>query len=891
MLAPDAPDLTLSAAAPAGPAVMRRVPLARGAAAGAESGGAESGGVADAIRELARPARVRVAGKCFYRGDEKLLLRGVTYGPFRPDAEGELYRTPDVVARDFALMRQAGVNCVRVYTAPPRWLLDLALDHGLLVLAGIPWSQYVAFLDDPQLRRDSFDQVRKAIDRCAGHPALLGYTIGNEIPGGIVRWYGHRRVERHLARLARMIRRGDPDALITYANYPTTEYLDLPFLDFVSFNVYLDFPDRFDAYLGRLHNIAGERPLVMSEIGMDSVYYGEPKQAAMLTQKIDAVFGGGCAGMFVFAWTDEWFRHGQDITEWKFGLVDAGRRPRASFSAVADAFARLPIVRDRAWPRVTVAVCTYNGSRTIAETVGHLLKLDYPDYEVLVIDDGSTDATASIVQRAIDSHDRAVRRPPGPVPDVKLIHQPNQGLSVARNVAIERGTGEVIAYIDDDAWPDPHWLKLLVTTLIDGGHVGAGGPNVAPAGDGETAECVSHAPGGPTHVLLTDFVAEHIPGCNMAFRRDALAAIGGFDAQFRIAGDDVDLCWRLQDAGGTLGFSPAAQVFHHRRNSVKAFWKQQLNYGRAEAALERKWPAKYNAVGHATWSGRLYSPGVSWLFNSRRRIYHGVWGEALFQQVYHVPPSLLGSLPMMPEWYVLLAALAAVTAAGLAWWPMFLAAPLLAACLGFAGQQALAHAGRAVLHDQAKLPAAARWRMRLKIAFLYRMQPLARLIGRYTHGLVPWRSRRGVSGFAWPSCRLVDVGVKKWRFPSEWLTRLETDLRGRGAAVLRGGDFDGWDLTLRGGLFGGVRVTLMSEDLEYGAQLLRFRARPAVARLAPAVATLLTALALVAGINAHRSITAAFAGLAMLLAALTVAECGAALATVRRAAREVGDKE
>jgi GT2 family glycosyltransferase len=73
-------------------------------------------------------------------------------------------------------------------------------------------------------------------------------------------------------------------------------------------------------------------------------------------------------------------------------------------------------------------------------------------------------------------------------------------------------------------------------------HVGIGGPNLPPAGDGLVAECVAAAPGNPLHVLLSDEIAEHIPGCNMAYRKEALVAIGGFDARFRAAADDVDLC-------------------------------------------------------------------------------------------------------------------------------------------------------------------------------------------------------------------------------------------------------------------------------------------------------------------------------------------------------------
>ncbi len=144
-----------------------------------------------------------------------------------------------------------------------------------------------------------------------------------------------------------------------------------------------------------------------------------------------------------------------------------------------------------------------------------------------------------------------------------------------------------------------------------GDWAGVGGPNLAPSGDGMIAECVANSPGGPVHVLLSDVEAEHIPGCNMAFRKSALEAIRGFDPRFRTAGDDVDICWRLVERGGRIGFHAGAMVWHHRRNSVRTYWKQQRGYGRAEALLERKWPEKYNAPGHLSWAGRLYGRGLT----------------------------------------------------------------------------------------------------------------------------------------------------------------------------------------------------------------------------------------------------------------------------------------
>src|SRR5262249_48725339 len=151
-------------------------------------------------------------------------------------------------------------------------------------------------------------------------------------------------------------------------------------------------------------------------------------------------------------------------------------------------------------------------------------------------DDGSTDRTAEIVVEY----------------GFQLIRTPNRGLSAARNTGLELATGEIVAYTDGDARPDPQWLLHLAAAFSKSSYVGIGGWNIAPRGDGWLADCVANAPGGPMHVLVSDTDAEHIPGCSMAFRRDALLVIGGFDPQFRAAGDDVDACWRLQERGGML---------------------------------------------------------------------------------------------------------------------------------------------------------------------------------------------------------------------------------------------------------------------------------------------------------------------------------------------------
>ena len=581
---------------------------------------------------------IRVSGKFFFKGEEKYFVRGVTYGPFAPAPHGTQFPEPGQVARDFAQMAGMGVNTVRVFTAPPVWLLDEAHKAGLKVLAGIPWSQHVTFLDDKDIERKILDDVGMTVRGLGRHPALFAYLVGNEIPPDMVRWHGPEKVRAFLKRLAVLIKEIDPDRLVSYANFPSTEYLTLDFGDFVCFNIYLHQESAFRRYLARLHNLAVDRPLVLTEFGIDSMREGEAHQAEILSWQVRTAFEMGCAGAFVFAWTDEWFTGGHLIEDWAFGLVDRARNPKPSFAAVAERYqGPIPPALPRV-PRVSVVICSYNSERTMKACLESLEKLRYPDFEVIVVNDGSKDRTLEISES---------------FPFCRIISQVNKGLSVARNVGAEASTGEIVAYTDSDCVVDPDWLTYLVAKM-EAAHLHAcGGPNFPPPEDNLVAAAVAVSPGGPTHVLLSDDVAEHIAGCNMAFNRDTLLRLGGFDPVFRTAGDDIDICWRFQDAGYTIGFAPAAMVWHFRRNTIEAYIGQQKGYGKAEALVYSKHPFRFNLFGQAKWLGRIYGDLSTALLLSRRPlIYSGVFGRGLFQTLYEPSSSLAQFLPLTFEWNV-----------------------------------------------------------------------------------------------------------------------------------------------------------------------------------------------------------------------------------------------
>ncbi len=652
-------------------------------------------------------ARVSVDGKFFRAGARKFHPKGVAYGPFAPSADGEVYASREQTARDFAQIRELGANLIRLYAVPPRWLLDLAHAMNLRVLLDVPWNKRGCFLENEASREQVRRMIREAAFACARHPATFALSVVNELPPDIVRWHGTAAVEAFLDELARAVKAVAPDCLCTFGNYPTTEFLHPRGIDFHCFNVYLHDPRALRNYLSRLQTLADAKPLVLGEFGMDALREGEPRQAELLGSTIEQAFRSGLAGVIAYSFTDEWFKDGRMVTDWQFGLTTAGRRPRPSLAAVQQAFRAAPYFPPRRQPRVSVVVASYNGARTLRPCLASLTALNYPDYEVILVDDGSTDNTGAVA--ADFSTVRYLR------------HEQNLGLSVARNTGIAAARGEIVAFTDVDCRADEDWLHYLVSDLVGSTFAGVGGHNLLPADDSWVAAAVLVSPGGPAHVMLTDRVAEHLPGCNMAFWKWALLEVSGFDPAFRKAGDDVDICWRVQHCGHQLGFSPAGFVWHARRSTVRAYLKQQHGYGEAEALLARKHPEYFNPLGGSLWRGRIYSPTHVGLLTRRPMIYRGRFGGGLFQSLYTASPSFALMVVTSLEYHVFVTLPLLVLSTLFRW----LLPVALASALVSMGVCALAAA-------QAELPRR-RHRMwsRPLVGLLFMLQPVVRGWARY----------------------------------------------------------------------------------------------------------------------------------------------------------------
>ncbi len=754
--------------------------------------------------------RVTVDGKFFRLGDRKFPVKGVTYGPFGDgEAEGP-FASPEQTGLDFKCIRELGANLIRVYHVPPRWLLDMADAHELKVLVDVPWNKHLCFLDDPAEIESARKAVRDAARTCAAHPALFALSVANEIPADIVRWSGAQAVAEFIDELVGVAKSVDPDCLCTFANFPPTEFLNPRTIDFVCFNLYLHQQRAFENYLARLQTLAETRPLMLGETGIDSIREGESRKAAMLSWQVESAFRSGLAGVVVYSFTDDWSRGGRRVEDWAFGLTDRRRAPKESFGAVQGQFAIAPHFPLAYYPHVSVVVASYNGDRTLKKCLESLGRLNYPHYEVILVDDGSTDTTEQIA---------------GLFPDVRYVRfETNQGLSVARNTGIELAQGDIVAFTDSDCRADEDWLYYLVADLINSRFAGIGGHNLLPLEDSWIAGAVMVSPGGPAHVMLTDRLAEHIPGCNMAFYKWALEEVGGFDPLFRRAGDDVDICWRLQQHGYKLGFSHAGFVWHYRRSNVTAYLKQQRGYGEAEAMLVRKHPEYFNAIGGSLWQGRIYTSAKLDVSFRPPIIYHGPFGGALFQSIYSRPPSSMLLMLTSFEYHVLITL------------PLLVMGTVARSFLTLGVASLLASLGLCVMAGvQAPIPRNKRkpWSRPL-VALLFFLQPVVRGMARYQE-----RLRLGQASLA--SRETLDtLELKQRQSRFDEVTYWSTNGRDRFAfiaAVVRALDAMSWenrtdagwsdyDVEVRGGRWCHLQLITAGEDHGGGRQLIRCKLRP-----------------------------------------------------------------
>jgi hypothetical protein len=230
-----------------------------------------------------------------------------------------------------------------------------------------------------------------------------------------------------------------------------------------------------------------------------------------------------------------------------------------------------------------------------------------------------------------------------------------------------------------------------------------------------------------------------------------------------------------------------------------------------------------------------------------------------------------------PDWYLLLAALVALSALGFVWAPLFAVVPVLVVALAALVGQAAIGAASAIYpgRPESRLGHAS---LRALTALLSLLGPCARLAGRFAEGLTPWRMA-GTSA-AWPRPRSLMIWTTRPRAASDRLRAIEAALRARRVPVRRGGGYDRWDLEVRGGILAGARVRMGTEDHPGGAQLVRVRSWPRPAPAGLAVMLLLAALAATAASQHGWPAAALLGAAAVILAVRCTQQCAVACGAV-----------
>jgi cellulose synthase/poly-beta-1,6-N-acetylglucosamine synthase-like glycosyltransferase len=215
-------------------------------------------------------------------------------------------------------------------------------------------------------------------------------------------------------------------------------------------------------------------------------------------------------------------------------------------------------------PRVSIIIAFYKNEKYLRECLEHCLRLDYPNYEIIVV---------SARQIKLDSR-------------VKHVIVSSEAQGIKKNEGVATSSGDLCAFIDDDAYPDKEWLKNAVKYFTDP-HIGAVcGPGVTPPGDGikqkaSGAIYSSFIGSGPLRYRYIPTKVQYVdmaPGYNVIIRCSLLKKIGGFRSNLRSGEDDL-ISAEILKMGKKILYAPDVIVYHHRRPLFIPHLRQVMNYG------------------------------------------------------------------------------------------------------------------------------------------------------------------------------------------------------------------------------------------------------------------------------------------------------------------------
>ena len=234
-------------------------------------------------------------------------------------------------------------------------------------------------------------------------------------------------------------------------------------------------------------------------------------------------------------------------------------------------------------PTVSVVIPVLDRAGELARCLESIRQIDYPreKIELIVVDDGSQDDSAQVARsygaQVVSSG--GVRRGP----------------AAARNVGAAQASGELLAFIDSDCTASPGWLVELVHLFRDDRLAAVGGQveGMCDSSSVDRYEAVmsSLSLGSRERFGNSGDDTFYLPSCNLLVRRALFLSVDGFEDSMHV-GEDVDLTWRLRDAGWTIAYLPAGRIFHEHRSSVRSFMSRRFDYGTSEGMLQKLHPKR-----------------------------------------------------------------------------------------------------------------------------------------------------------------------------------------------------------------------------------------------------------------------------------------------------------
>ncbi|MFH0839608.1 MAG: tetratricopeptide repeat protein [Candidatus Omnitrophota bacterium] len=290
------------------------------------------------------------------------VIKGVTYDLKYPRISHYSQISADVFEKDFKMMKQAGVNTIRLYGVPPEFVLDLADKYKIRVIETIvfpgDWTDFNSPYQLQALKREAVRNIARDINR----ECIYAWSIWNDAPwtygsgrGDVMRAYGKERVEKFLKELYECVKKHDPLRPVTAATLTLNDEakrLGTDFLDILGYNIYLGVTDWKDG--GYSAEVSKEmvdglvalsreykKPALITETGY-STYWKADEQRHVVSDQIEKV-DKKLAGLIIFQWADDWSKTGDvkkqaDDVEEHWGIVDGERKPKGGYYAVEKSF-------------------------------------------------------------------------------------------------------------------------------------------------------------------------------------------------------------------------------------------------------------------------------------------------------------------------------------------------------------------------------------------------------------------------------------------------------------------------------------------------------------------------------------------------------------------------